>query len=82
MNWKRRRLAPVERENDQLRTTVALLRTELTHKQGYAAKLELVCPSTNQPTPNSRGRYLSSLMLAPFGSYDYISFRFEERIGW
>ena len=32
-----------------------------------------------------RGLYrdvVSSIVLAPFGPDDYISFRFEERIGW
>jgi hypothetical protein len=42
MNWTRRRLAPVERENAGLRTVIIQLRRELENKQGYAAKLELV----------------------------------------
>jgi hypothetical protein len=42
MNWKRRRLAPVERENAGLRTVIIQLRRELKNKEGYAAKLELV----------------------------------------
>ena len=42
MPFKRRPLAPIERENDQLRMTICGLRRELTNKEGYAVKLELM----------------------------------------
>jgi hypothetical protein len=42
MPWKPRRISPLEREVDVLKTTVIQLRRELTNKEGYAAKLELV----------------------------------------
>jgi hypothetical protein len=34
MNWTRRRLAPVERENAGLRTVIIQLRRELENKEG------------------------------------------------
>jgi hypothetical protein len=42
MPWNARKLEPLERENAALKTTIVVLRHELTTKQGYAAKLELV----------------------------------------
>ena len=42
MPWKSRRLEPVERDNAALRMTIVQLRRELTNKESYAAKLELV----------------------------------------
>jgi hypothetical protein len=42
MPWKFHKLAPLEKENDQLRTTIVVLRRELETKQGYAASLELM----------------------------------------
>ena len=40
MNWKRLRLAPVERENAGLRTVIIQLRRELEDKDRYTGKLE------------------------------------------
>ena len=40
MPWKSRRLEPIERENDQLRTTIVSLRTEMRHQQDFVGRLE------------------------------------------
>jgi hypothetical protein len=42
MKWTRRRLAPIERECDQLRTTIIQLRRELETKQGAVGRLEVL----------------------------------------
>jgi len=41
MPWKARRLEPIERENDALRTTIVRLRHELRTKQTAVSGLEL-----------------------------------------
>jgi chromosome segregation ATPase len=41
MPFKFHPLAPLERENDQLRTTICSLRRELENKQGAVGRLEL-----------------------------------------
>ena len=55
MNWTRRRLAPVERENAGLRMVIIQLRRELTDKEGYAAKLELVARQRSRTIDALRG---------------------------
>jgi hypothetical protein len=42
MSWKARPLAPIERENDQLRTELIKLRSELETKQGTVGRLQLL----------------------------------------
>jgi hypothetical protein len=42
MPWKFRPRQPLERENDALRLVIIQLRREVSTKEGYAAKLELV----------------------------------------
>jgi hypothetical protein len=54
--WKFRLLDPIEKENDQLRTVVIQLRRELTDKEGYAAKLELVARQRSRTIDALRGK--------------------------
>ena len=42
MSWKARPLAPIERENDQLRMTICGLQRELETKQGTVGRLEVL----------------------------------------
>jgi hypothetical protein len=56
MSWKFRKLAPLEKENDQLRMTIVVLRRELTTKEGYAAKLELVLQQRLETIDALRGK--------------------------
>jgi predicted RNase H-like nuclease (RuvC/YqgF family) len=56
MPWKFRRRDRLEKENDQLRTVVIQLRRELTDKEGYAAKLELVVRQRSQTIDTLRGQ--------------------------
>ena len=56
MSWKFRKLAPLERENDQLRTTIVCLRRELETKQGAVSSLELVLRQRLETIDNLRGQ--------------------------
>jgi len=42
MNWTRRRLTPIERDNDRLRVELIQLRRELENKQGAVGRLEVL----------------------------------------
>jgi len=48
MNWTRRRLAPVERENAGLRMVIIQLRRELENKEGAVGRLELLVRQRTQ----------------------------------
>jgi hypothetical protein len=56
MPWQSRRLSPTEKENEQLRMTIIVLRHELTTKEGYAAKLERVLQHRLETIDAMRGR--------------------------
>jgi hypothetical protein len=56
MPWKVRRLNPLEKENNQLRTVILQLRHQLTTKEGYAAKLELVLRQRSETIDALRGK--------------------------
>jgi len=53
--WKFRRLNPIEKENAALKTTIVVLRHELTTKEDYAAKLELVLHQRLETIDTLRG---------------------------
>jgi len=55
MPWKLRPSGPLERENAALKTTIVVLRRELTDKEGYAAKLELVVRQRSRTIDALRG---------------------------
>jgi hypothetical protein len=56
MSWKFRQPAPVEKENDQLRMTIIVLRHQLTTKEGYAATLERVLQQRLETIDTLRGQ--------------------------
>jgi hypothetical protein len=56
MPWKARRLDPIEKENDQLRTIIVCLRTELRHKQDFVGRLEYLLHQRTEMIDALHGR--------------------------
>jgi hypothetical protein len=56
MPWKSRRLEPLEKENDQLRTVIVCLRTELRHKEDFVGRLEYLLHQRSEMIDALHGR--------------------------
>jgi hypothetical protein len=56
MPWKSRRLDPLEKENNQLRTTIVCLRTELRQKQDFVGRLEYLLHQRTEMIDALHGR--------------------------
>jgi hypothetical protein len=56
MPWKSRRLNPIEKENDALKTTIVCLRTELRHKQDFVGRLEYLLHQRSEMIDALHGR--------------------------